>query len=262
MPHLGERGCAMYRSRDELRRASTSELVDFSESRIPTLRQMHAIEELAIRAIASPELVDLAVDRAVQHLEHAWRMGGLPVGYPGALELYRAGGVCKERLLVALAALPALVRDDLLRWVTDDRPEPAIGPRPPIERSILIDRHLSAALVSEAIGSLLDREVEAEVLNLPDEPGTEALVALTLSEWATLDQQAERLAARLQSTVYLWPPQEYYWIHPDLRLAVSEEGNRALVVATSAGLGYKVLSEIKDVESGDTVKLPSLDASR
>lgn len=234
----------MYRSREELNHATDAELLDFSTSRVPTLRQMHAIEALAVRARATPELMEPTVARIAAHLGHAWRLGGLPVGYLGALELYKAAGEPRARLLAAIATAPQVERDDLLRWLTDERPARPPQPRPPVEREILIERRVGADTLQSALGGLVGRTVEAEVIDLPGAVATAALVALTLAEWEALDRSGERLAAELGSTVYLWPPEAYYSVHPDLRLAVSPEQGRSLVVVESAGLGYRVHREL------------------
>ncbi|MEQ1571453.1 MAG: hypothetical protein ABMA64_37850 [Myxococcota bacterium] len=233
----------MYKSATELRSAGFADLVSFSRSKVPTLRQMHAIEEMARRSLVDPALLDAVVPVVVLHLGHSSRMGGLPVGYPAASLLYRAGGATRNALLVAIGSIRAQVRDDLLRWLTPSIPETASALRAPpaIDRDLLIEECVPSDVLRAALSVAMGRPIDHERFDLPGRPALLVMVSLTLPEWARFDEAAEHVAASLGCDLYLFGPEALGGLHPDLRVRVRPNGLRGLVTATGhPSGGYRI----------------------
>ncbi len=231
----------MYTSSKSLEAASLDDLLEFADTREPTLRQMHALEHLARRSVADHTLLTTIAPMIVKYIDPASRVGGLPVGYPGAAILYRSEGSPRDALLRALAVQPFQRREDLHRWIRggDDSPDLKSSPTP-VERDILVDDSVSAQVLREAVSVVLGRAPEIELLELQRRPFTLALVALTIDEWNILDQNAGQLSSRLHSKLYLWPPDELGGLHPDLRVVVDPSGQRGLVISVSNAEGYVI----------------------
>lgn len=231
----------MYTSSKSLEAASLDELLDFAETEEPNLRQMHALEQLARRSFADITLLRTVASLIVRYVGPQSRLGGLPVGYPGAALLYRSDGAPRMALMAAIATLPFQQREDLLRWVRGDDGSPAFPSDPsPVERDILIDDLVTVELLGEALSLVLGRVPCLELIELECRPSCLALVALTLEEWRALDRRAGEVASALQAKVYLWPPDELGGLHPDLRLAVDPSGQRELVISESVPEGYHI----------------------
>ncbi len=230
----------MYTSSESLRSCSFEELSHFASSREPSLRQLHAVEEMARRAVTNTELLSTVTDTLTRYLGHGARVSGLPVGYPAAAVLYRAGGDAQRVLLNALAVLSPEQRDDLLRWLTSERREKAVREPVVIERDLLLEVCVGADDLAAALSELTGEPVKVDLIPLKGIPCMLVMVGLTLAGWDQLDHRAADLARRLNTTVYLWPPEALGGLHPDLRLAIRPDGTRALVVSKDIGEGYEI----------------------
>ena len=236
---------ADYRSKADLDDRSVDDLLDYATKRVPTLRQMHALEALARRAVDDPGLLPRVLPPIAARLGNAHRMGGLPVGYLGAAVLHGAGGDAARALSVALATVPPLERDDLVRWLRAEgdgsETAPSSAPSPlPIERDLLLADLPTEASLIEALTRASGSTAKVDLIALQGVPAAMAMVALPPSAWTALDHRAEELAAALDTTVYLWAPEDLGGVHPDLRLSVAPDGQRALVIAEGTPDGYAV----------------------
>lgn len=100
-----------------LRERNTADLVVIATARNRTLARVHAIDELAIRALGDGSLLPLAIDAISGGRDWSFVQGGAPMGYLGAATLLGA-----ERPEVTRALLEAMrgwarqEAEDLLRW--------------------------------------------------------------------------------------------------------------------------------------------------
>lgn len=228
----------------DLHNATVDELLAFAMQSEPTLRQMHAIKELALRATRDPEFLAAAVDAIVGHLGYASVMGGLPVGYLGAKVLFDQGGEARQALAMHLATAPPLEREDLLRWLQPPpTPTHAITPLPWCERELIFHSQVTETQLEAAIRSILGlaaSEVIVEVLPLAGTPASVAMVKLLAKHWDALERDSARLSALLGTTIYWFPPDELGSLGPDLRVAVHDDGRRDLVIARYTSDGFDI----------------------
>lgn len=226
-------GAPLSHSPDSLRRAHLDQLQTFAVADKPSPLQMHALEELAHRALLAPDLLDGTVAAVAGHVGQSSRLGGRPVGYPGASVLYRGGEHAHRALLAALGSLPGQDRDELLLWLIDDQ-GPAVQPsHKPVERELLLELLPDADRVRQAISMLIGGPAEVELMGLEGSPACLALVSMPLHGWAQLDREAGFLAQDLGGYVVLVAPEALAELHPDLRLQVHADGARRLVLPES-----------------------------
>lgn len=237
----------------DLNDASVEELVQFAMQSEPTLRQMHAIKELATKAMREPALLPIAADAVVRHLGHASLMGGLPVGYLGAKVLFEQGGEARQALATRLAAAPPLERDDLLRWL---QPTPSPFHADPslasCERELILQSRVTEDELEEALRSIVDSttsEMTVEVLHLAGPPESVAMVKLPAQDWNELERQSTKLSTALETTIYWFPPEDLGPLGPDLRVAVHDDGSRELVIARYTPEGFHIEPYRKDTQT-------------
>lgn len=228
----------------DLHNAPVDELLAFAMQSEPTLRQMHAIKELAIRATREPELLPAAVDTIIGHLGYASVMGGLPVGYLGAKVLFNQGGEARQALAMRLATAPPLEREDLLRWLQPPpTPTSASTLLPWCERELIFQSRVTETQLEAAIRSVLGSaasEMTVEVLPLAGVPASVAMVKLLTNHWDALERDSARLSALLATTIYWFPPDELGSLGPDLRVAIHGDGRRELVIARYTPDGFDI----------------------
>ena len=235
---------------EDLADASLEALIEYANADVPTLRQLHAIAELARRAREDVDLRAEAIAAVTSHLGHDSRAGSLPTGYFGAKAIREHGGAYWQSLLAALATAPPYERDDVLRWLSPG--ERLGGARPTSATNVTIDvtsevelifsHAITAETVVEAICAALrhDINVKLEVLPLEGSPAAVAMIELSLSAWQELEPRATELSRLLGMTIY-WPaPEDMSAVGPDVRIAVAANGSRELVNARYTEDGYDI----------------------
>lgn len=236
---------------EDLKDADNDELIRFAKQEVSTLRQMHAIKELAIRAEHQPDLLPHAVTAIGQHLGHASRIGGLPAGYLGAKVLFDRGDDAQRALLTMLAAASPTERDDLIQWLRPPADSPVLSvPATSLlsERELIVDRSISDDELEQAIRSVLNSPsgtVTVEVLPLAGRPMSASMVSLSISDWETLERQAAQLSMTLNTTIFWLPPEHLGPLDPDLRVAIHPDGRRDLVIARYTKEGFKVSAAVE-----------------
>lgn len=239
---------------EHLATASVDELVAFASQGVPTLRQMHAIRELAVRAGGNPELLRPAVEAITSHLGHRWRMGGLPVGYLGAKVLFEGDPEGRRALLAGIGVASPLDADDLLRWLSPPPAAPAVPALPvSLSHELLLHDGRPEADIRREISAVAGEAASTDGMPLEGTPAAVVWVELTVEAWKRLEQGSDRLSAALGTTVY-WPaPEALGPLGPDLRVAVGADGRRWLVNAVPAEGGYRLVTyepSVKGESSG------------
>ncbi len=240
---------------EDLVDASPDALIDFANADVPTLRQLHAIAELARRGSENENLRAAAIAAITSHLGNDSRTGSLPAGYFGAKKIREHGGDYWQSLLAALATAPSLERDDVLRWL-DPGEQVVSSPLHSVaddtardstievtcEVELIFSDVITADAVAKAICAVLRRDIKVtlEVLPLAGSPAAVAMVELSVSAWRDLESRAAEFSQQLGMTVY-WPaPENMAALGPDVRIAVAADGSRELVNARYTEAGYDI----------------------
>jgi hypothetical protein len=249
----------MGRLAERILRASPAELEAWARDDAATLRQVHAVEELARRAVADPGLLGVAVAAILPHLGASSRLGGLPTGYLGAKVLHDDPRG-RRALRTALFAVPPLERYDLVRW---------LRPRPPTADLDAAIRELEAEEQAMPEGDAVTRVhaiftrtldvVEAvEPGRLPP-AGADLLFTLALRLWHTYTPLPEALVDRADVLVRLhWEPAREDEAEALLGVAatlalpvVGDLSSEVALPGASPGLREAVASAIAQWRCGD-----------
>jgi hypothetical protein len=230
---------------EHLLTATDEELLAYAHQKSPTLRRMHAIDQLCKRSLTNRSLLDAAVESVVASLGHSDRLGGLPVGYLGAAKLHEHGGDVWKSLLAALVRVSDLEREDLLRWlnpVPADDASATVLPDIDEERELVFVASLEASAIAEAISSALDHSTLArvEVIVSADGSCTIGFVTLKLTCWEELEKRRGCLSKALGATTCWDFPEQYGELGPNVRVAVHPDQTETLVKVIPTADGYTV----------------------